>query len=200
MGFLYEQQNAIDQSILEVHNYHDIRRDAISGLLHLANDRLVRLIGESTRTSSGYVTFEDNFDTSSKIDSSFPLQSPPAEVDPSAGSLHLGGQGDRLTQDEISSATLSAKFDGSSLTLSAFESDNSISDGKLYGDPRDAGENGVRVGKIILQKVRTVVDTQNPIETPAPAPGPLPGGSPTHPREVTTRTGRLKNLGPDPFN
>ncbi len=135
----FVQQNAIDNSIVETHNFLDEQRADIEKSLKTASERLTDLFAITSIVDSGVITFVDSFDTKGKHDDTFPTALEQADVDVMAGVIRLASGSRNIPVDIIKDRQIQVFFDGQLV-----ESNNTFSWGKLYGDPRDLGENGIR--------------------------------------------------------
>lgn len=154
----YDQQNAIDQSVVEVHNYLDIRKEAIKNDLKRASQALKDLITLTKETDTSVIIFEDTFDTQDKTDTEFTTALDRAMVDTAAGVVTLNGDRTSIPLSKIISKNIQVTFDGEVIDMVVDTDDNTFSDGKLYGDPRDLGENGIRIGRDAIATVIKLKD------------------------------------------
>jgi len=135
----YVQQNAIDKSLVETHNLLDIQRAAIEAALKTASEGLTDLFAITSSVDAAVVIFEDSFNTRNKHDEAFPTALEQADIDIVAGIIRLASGAKYVPEDFIQDRQVRVSFDGEPI-----EKDNTFSWGKLYGDPRDLGENGIR--------------------------------------------------------
>jgi len=169
----FAQQNEIDKIVVENHNLVSSQQNIIKNAMKIATDRLSELdsvVGETN--DSALIVFEDNFDTLQKTDLETPIALPRADVDTVMGVVRLKNEAFNIELDNIQEVTLIPQFDGVVLSINN-DMQNTFSDGKLYGDPRETGENGIRYGMTgIIEGVNGYL------------PDPFPGGitpDPDHP-------------------
>jgi len=135
----YSQQNAIDASIVEIHNLTQVQKDSIEIDLKKASEKLDGIIVLSSNLEAGVIIFEDKFTTSEKQDKEFPTTRGHADIDTSANVLRLANNVESIGSDLVDHRNVRVIFN-QDIPLD----DNTFSYGKLYGDPRDLGENGIR--------------------------------------------------------
>jgi len=149
---IYGQQNAVDKSIVETHNLLEMKRRSIESALRVTSAHMAELTAIAGSVDAAVVTFEDSFDTKAKHDEKFPTALEQADVDIVAGIIRLAGGAKPITKELIQKRQLRVFFDGTPV-----ERDNTFSWGKLYGDPRDLGENGIRATFKIISVSEDVV-------------------------------------------
>lgn len=174
----FSQQNEIDKVVVENHNLVTSQQSLIRNSLKIATDKLSELdsvVGENN--DSALIVFEDQFDTLQKTDLETPVALPRADVDTVMGVVRLKNDSFNIELENIQEVTLIPQFDGVVLSINN-DMQNTFSDGKLYGDPRESGENGIRYGMTgIIEGVNGYL--------PSPFPGNInPGGGTTDPRDI----------------
>jgi len=148
---LFVQQNVIDETLVVGYNYFSVGKENILNKLKDCNEKLTKVSSICSSKNSPVFEVTENFDTNSGIDFEFVPGGQQVNYDQFIGAITLGAESPESTlESNISNIAVKAYWNNLEISDQEFLTSPDVSDGKMYGIYGDHGENGIRIGPLVL--------------------------------------------------